>query len=256
MTGTRVIPPRDMPDARRRATAGACAGKPRRIEPFFNGNYMLAASNLASTVEDLAKYASLQFRTRARRRVADPQGHRRSPRCSACSGSSRTGRAAGASAGASRGATTRPASATAARSRASHADFVRRRRRSSRVIALTNSEDGQPSLYVNQAYAIVAPAIAKAAAADGEAADGGPRLEKYEGVYVWEDEEIHVAVLDGKLTIFDPPRTTPGRRESPLEPVSGNVFRQDGRLRRRRDRHVHHWTPPARSRATRRRGTT
>ena len=62
MTGTRVIPPRDMPTLAV-GYGRRMAGKPRRIEPFFSGNYMLAASNLASTVEDLAKYASLQFRT-------------------------------------------------------------------------------------------------------------------------------------------------------------------------------------------------
>ena len=64
MTGTRVIPPTDMaslvvPYGRR------VAGKPRRIEPFFNGAYMTPASNLASTVDDLAKYLQLQFRTAA-----------------------------------------------------------------------------------------------------------------------------------------------------------------------------------------------
>jgi hypothetical protein len=29
-------------------------GQPRRVEPFFNGAYMTPASNLASTVDDLA----------------------------------------------------------------------------------------------------------------------------------------------------------------------------------------------------------
>ena len=61
MNGTRVIPPRDMPTLAV-GYGRRMAGKPRRLEPFFSGNYMLAASNLASTVEDLAKYVSLQFR--------------------------------------------------------------------------------------------------------------------------------------------------------------------------------------------------
>ena len=55
MNGTRVIPPRDMPTLAV-GYGRRMAGKPRRLEPFFSGNYMLAASNLASTVEDLAKY--------------------------------------------------------------------------------------------------------------------------------------------------------------------------------------------------------
>jgi len=96
------------------------------------------------------------------------------------------------------------------------------------VIALTNSEDGRPSLYVNQAYAIVAPAIAKAVAAETRVPAADPAWSKYEGVYVWEDEEIHVAVLDGKLTMFDPAEDNPWETRVTLEPVSGNVFRQVG----------------------------
>ena len=94
------------------------------------------------------------------------------------------------------------------------------------VIALTNSEDGSPHLYVNQAYSIVAPAIAKAAAATAKVPTADPAWSKYEGVYVWEDEEIHVAVLDGRLTIFDPAEDNPWAERITLEPVSGNVFRQ------------------------------
>ena len=37
-------------------------GKPRRVEPFLAANFMVPAANLASTVEDLARFASLQFR--------------------------------------------------------------------------------------------------------------------------------------------------------------------------------------------------
>jgi CubicO group peptidase (beta-lactamase class C family) len=72
------------------------------------------------------------------------------------------------------------------------------------VIVLTNAEDGRPSLYSNQAYAMIAPAIAKATAVQPETPKGDPAWQKYVGVYTWEDEEIHVAVLDGKLSMFDP----------------------------------------------------
>src|SRR6185369_2268909 len=64
MAGTRVMPAKDMPTLAV-AYGRRMPGKPRRLEPFFFGNYMLAASNLASTVNDLAKYVELQFRTSA-----------------------------------------------------------------------------------------------------------------------------------------------------------------------------------------------
>ena len=54
---------------------------------------------------------------------------------------------------------------------------------------------------------------------------GDPAWQKYVGVYTWEDEEIHVAVLDGKLTIVDPSEDNPWESRIPLEPVSGHVFR-------------------------------
>jgi len=85
-------------------------------------------------------------------------------------------------------------------------------------------------MYVNQAYAIVAPAIAKAALIAAEAKTPTPdsAWSKYAGVYTWEDEEIHVAVLDGKLTMFDPSEDNPWASKVVLEPVKPGVFKQVG----------------------------
>ena len=96
------------------------------------------------------------------------------------------------------------------------------------VIVLTNSEDGRPGLYVNQAYAIVAPAIAKAAAAQAKTPAPDPAWQKYTGVYTWEDEEVHVAILDGRLTMFDPSEDNPWASKVVLEPVKPGVFKQVG----------------------------
>ena len=62
MTGTRVILPGDMPTLAV-GYGRRVPGQARRVEPFLNAAYMVPAANLASTVEDLAKYESLQFRT-------------------------------------------------------------------------------------------------------------------------------------------------------------------------------------------------
>ena len=226
MTGTRVLPTRDM------ATLAVgygrrVAGKPRRLEPFFNGNYMLAASNLASTVEDLAKYVSLQFRR-------GPAGGSQILKGSTLAEMQRvqwlqpdwqSGWGLGWGIG-RRDGQTRIGHGGSVPGHRTQLSFAPKTKFA--VIALTNSEDGKPSLYVTQAYAIVAPAIAKAVAAETKVPTPDPAWSKYEGVYVWEDEEIHVAVLDGKLTLFDPAEDNPWESRVTLEPVSGSTFRQVG----------------------------
>jgi CubicO group peptidase (beta-lactamase class C family) len=226
MNGTRVIPPRDMPTLAV-GYGRRVAGTPRRLEPFFSGNYMLAASNLASTVEDLAKYASLQFRT-------GPAGGAQILKGSTLAEMQRvqwlqpdwqSGWGLGWGI-ARRDDKTRLGHGGSVPGHRTQLSFVPADKFA--VVALTNSEDGRPSLYVNQAYAIVAPAIAKAVAAETKLPTPDPAWSKYEGVYVWEDEEIHVAVLDGRLTLFDPSEDNPWTSRVTLEPVSGNIFRQVG----------------------------
>ncbi len=164
MTGTRVIPTRDM-STLAVGYGRRVAGKPRRLEPFFNGNYMLAASNFASTVEDLAKYASLQFRRDPAEGVADPEG------LDARRDAARPMAPAGLAERPGARLEHRPARRRDPQS-ATAAPFpgIARRSRSSRAEVRGHRADERggrerPSLYVNQAYAIVAPAIAKAAAA-------------------------------------------------------------------------------------------
>ncbi len=226
MNGTRVIPPRDMPTL----AVGygmRVAGASRRVEPFFNGAYMTPASNLASTVEDLAKYVELQFRT-------GPAGGAQILKGSTLAEMQRIqwlrpdwksgwGLGWGIS---RRDDQTRIGHGGSVPGHRTQISFVSADKFG--VIVLTNSADGRPGTYVNQAYAIVAPAIAKATAAEKTAATAESSWSKYTGVYTWEDEEIHVAVLDGKLSMFDPAEDNPWETKVTLEPVSGNVFRQVG----------------------------
>jgi D-alanyl-D-alanine carboxypeptidase len=226
MNGTRVIPPRDMPTL----AVGygmRVAGVPRRVEPFFNGAYMTPASNLASTVEDLAKYVELQFRT-------GPAGGAQILKGSTLAEMQRIQwlrpdwkSGWGLSWGISRrDDQTRIGHGGSVPGHRTQISFVPADKFG--VIVLTNAADGRPGTYVNQAYAIVAPAIAKAVAAEKAAAKTEPTWSKYAGVYTWEDDEIHVAVLDGKLSMFDPAEDNPWETKVTLEPVSGNVFRQVG----------------------------
>jgi CubicO group peptidase (beta-lactamase class C family) len=229
MSGTRVMPTKDMPTLAV-AYGRRMPGKPRRLEPFFFGNYMLAASNLASTVNDLAKYLELQFRTDA----ATPVGGLQILKGTTLSEMQRVqwlqpdwksgwGLGWGIARVDDR---TRIGHGGSVPGNRTQVSFVPAEKFG--VIVLTNAEDGRPGLYVNQAYAIVAPAIAKAAAAQAKPATPDPAWEKYVGVYTWEDEEVHVAILDGKLTMFDPSEDNPWSSKVVLEPVRPGVFKQVG----------------------------
>lgn len=229
MSGTRVMPAKDMatlavPYGRR------MPGKPRRLEPFFFGNYMVPASNFASTVNDLAKYVELQFRTAATAAAGGPQIVRgptlaEMQRIQWLQPDWKSGWGLGW--GIAR---------VDDRTRIGHGGSVPGNRTQISfapaekfgVIVLTNSEDGRPGSYLNQAYVIVAPAIAKAVAAQTKTPAPDPAWAKYAGVYTWEDEEVHVAVLDGKLTMFDPSEDNPWSSKVVLEPVKPGVFRQVG----------------------------
>ena len=226
MTGTRVIPPRDMPTLAV-GYGRRVAGKPRRLEPFFNGNYMLSASNLASTVDDLARYVSLQFRTGPAGGAQILKGPTLAEmqRIEWLQPDWKSGWGLGWSIG-RRDDVTRIGHGGSVPGHRTQISFTPKQKFG--VIVLTNSEDGRTALYLNQAYSIVAPAIAKAVAAETKVPAADPAWSKYEGVYVWEDEEIHAAVLDGKLTLFDPAEDDPWATRVTLEPVSGNVFRQVG----------------------------
>ena len=227
MTGTRVIPPGDMPTLAV-GYGRRVPGTPRRVEPFLNAAYMVPAANLASTVEDLAKYESLQFRTGAAGGAQILRGstlaemqrvHWLQP-----DWKSGWGLGWGVS---RRDDKTRIGHGGAVPGHRTQVSMIPADKFG--VIVLTNAEDGRPSLYANQAIAIVAPAIAKATAAAPVTPTTDPAWQKYVGVYTWEDDEIHVAILDGKLSLIDPSDDNPWEGKTTLEPVSGNVFKmKDG----------------------------
>src|SRR5262249_28441033 len=101
------------------------------------------------------------------------------------------------------------------------------------VIVLTNALDAQP--YPGQPWSItdrifewVAPVPTKAA--KGEAGPTTPdlRWRQFEGTYrsLWAD--MHVLVLDGKLSMIDPTLPNPKLTVLTLEPVAENTFKLEG----------------------------
>lgn len=225
MSSTRVIPPRDLP-ALATGYGRRVPGQPRRVEPFLDAAYMVPAANLASTVEDLARFAELQFRDGSVGIASGSAQILRGPtlremqRVHWLEPDWKGGRGLGW--GVSR---------RDDKTLISHGGSVPGHRTQITlipaekfgVIVLTNAADGQPSRYVNAALKIVAPAVDRAAkaAAKTETAKADPAWSKYVGSYGWEDDVSLVMVLDGELCVVDPSDDDPWEARVRLEPVQG-----------------------------------
>ena len=93
------------------------------------------------------------------------------------------------------------------------------------VIVLTNANDGNPSLYLDKAFEIVGPAIARATEPFKMTSQPSPDWEQYVGVYTWKNSDIEIMVLGGKLTLIFPEADNPWESRVTLEPVSEYTFR-------------------------------
>ena len=95
------------------------------------------------------------------------------------------------------------------------------------VIVLTNSGDGNPTMYVEKAFQWVAPAILKAVAGREEAAQPESGWETYLGRYRSRSADLQVLVLDGELVGIDPSQPDPIPDLIRLRPVSEHAFRME-----------------------------
>jgi D-alanyl-D-alanine carboxypeptidase len=230
MTATRVIPTRDMPSL---ATGyGArTPGKPRTVRPFLDAAYMTPAANFASTVEDLARFAELQFRngTTTDADSSAPAGGSQILKASTLREMQRVQwlRPDWKSGWGLGWGIVRKNDQT----RIEHGGAVPGHRTQISllpadkiaVIVLTNARDGQPGRYVDAALKVVAPAIVKAVKASQP--ESAPKAEtawsKYVGTYSWEEDVNIVMVIDGELCIVDPSDEDPMEGRVRLEPVPG-----------------------------------
>ncbi|MGB8657553.1 MAG: serine hydrolase domain-containing protein [Candidatus Zixiibacteriota bacterium] len=224
MTGTEVLPHKDMPTL---ATGYKFhkPGQTREVEPFLDVKAMVSAGNMASTVEDLAKFISLQFRDGPARGAQILKGStlREMQRVQWLDPDWKSGRGLGwgvsrvddqvriGHTGSVPGHMTNISAAPADK-------FG--------VIVLTNSDDGKPGSYAAKAWAIVAPAVKKATAEAEKPLAADSAWTKFTGEYVWSDSSISkVMLLAGELCIVDPTSDSPWEGRTRLEPVSPGIFR-------------------------------
>ena len=96
------------------------------------------------------------------------------------------------------------------------------------VIVFTNALDAQVVTISDRIFEWVAASITKAVKGD-KVEKPDPEWGKFEGTYrtVWTDS--HVLILDGKLALIDPTASNPKPNALTLEPISENTFKMEGK---------------------------
>jgi D-alanyl-D-alanine carboxypeptidase len=93
------------------------------------------------------------------------------------------------------------------------------------AIVLTNADDGNPLMYAEKAFQWVAPAILKAVTPEPKATKADPAWQRYVGRYrnAWGDSQV--LTLNGELVAIDPSQPDPTLATVKLVPVAEHTFR-------------------------------
>jgi len=224
MTGTEVMPRKNMPTLAI-GYGFRKPGQPRRVESFFDKKAMASSGNMASTVEDLARFISLQFREGAAGGAQILKGStlREMHRVHWLRPNWKSGRGLGWSLV----RVDDQVRITHGGSVPGYKTFVSVTPADKfGVIVLTNAEDGNPGSYAKNALAIIAPAVKKATEVTKEAPVADSSWTRYTGDYEWQDgSPMKVMLLNGELTLVDPTEDNPWDGRIRLEPVSEGVFK-------------------------------
>ena len=204
------------------------AGRPREVERLPDAKGLTPAGNFSSTVADLGQFVSLQFRDgpvggaqilktatlRSMHRVRwlQPDWQR----------------------GQGLGFYVRLADR---QTRIGHAgsmpgfrallEFEPKRKLG--VVVLTNANDGEPSVYLEQAFAILGPLVERLATQHREtSASTATDSRTYVGTYAWKELVVHVMELEGALTVIRPNDANPWQSRVVLERTGEHLFRERG----------------------------
>ena len=226
MTSTRVQPDAALPNL---ATGYGprVPGAAREVFPFADCRGLAPAANLASTVQDLAKFAALQLRDGPAGGAQILRGStlREMHRIQWLRPDWRSGQGLGFA-----------IRRVGEQVRVGHGGSFPGHRTQIEiapgdklaVVALTNSNDGDPIRYVNQAFAIVGPALARATEQPRKTTAPDPAWEKYTGTYTWKHSDVEVLVLGGELAMIVPDAENPWESRVTLKPAGPHTFRMSG----------------------------
>jgi len=223
MAATRTAPARAMP-ALAIGYGRRVPGRARDVEPYVDIGAEAPAGNLASNVEDLAKFVSLQFRDGPSGGAQVLQGStlREMQRVQWLRSNWRSGWGLGfmirrvddqvriGHGGALPGHRTWIEVAPAQKLG---------------VILLTNANDGDPERYVDQAFVLLNPAVAKAVAPPDAPKVADPAWQQYVGRYAWKFSEMQIQILNGELTMIVPEADNLWDARMILQPLGPRTFR-------------------------------
>ena len=218
----------DLPDAKmatgygRRMPDGS-----REVFPFVDARGMAAATGLTSTVEDMAKFVSAQFRAgpRGDDRLLNTGSLREMHRVRMLENTWTSGQGIGFSVrridgelyvghgGGYPGYTTNTTI---------HLESE------VGVIVLTNTGDSNPAQIAQQLMGTVGEAVASATAVEPEVVAWDPEWERFAGVYRSRGGETRVLVMNERLVMMNPWATSIGV-PTYLEPIGDGTFRMGGR---------------------------
>jgi D-alanyl-D-alanine carboxypeptidase len=218
------------------------SGRPRAVSKFTDLKGLAACGNLASSVEDLAKWVSFQMRdaagevgadfggpltprTSAANAVLKPSTLREMHRVQFLGSSWKSGRGLGF--GVRR---------VDDEIRYGHVGAISGHKTSFEVapeskiavIVLTNEDDGRPSEIQDMAFKVIEPAVKKATADKESEKAPHPEWQRFLGTYEWEGDETSVMLLDGELSLVDTTDDDPWADRVRLTPVSTTSFRMKG----------------------------
>jgi hypothetical protein len=220
---TRALPDRGLPGLAtgygRRVT-----GAPRDVEPFVDIEAERPAGNLASNVEDLARFLSLQLRDgeAAGSQILKGSTLREMHRVQWLRPDWKSGWGLGFS-----------IRRVGEQVRVGHGGSLPGHRTQVEiapalklgVIVLTNANDGEPLRYVDQAFTLLNPAVTHATAPSKAVSTADPAWEKYVGVYTWKHSDIQILLLNDELTMIIPDAENPWESRGTLKPAGPNTFR-------------------------------
>jgi len=95
------------------------------------------------------------------------------------------------------------------------------------VIVMTNAHDVSPGSYAAKIFSIISPEIAKAVKNPREAKISPPELKKFVGRYQrGHGSEMYVLIKEGELVVFSLPNDNPSRAITKLRHIEGTTFRR------------------------------
>ena len=221
MRGTRVLPPADMPGLAQ--SYGRRVGGARETRPHVELGWLSSAGSLASSVEDLARLVSLQFRDGPAGGAQVLSGWSvREMHRPQWMGAGDSGQALGFALRRA-GGEMRVGHGGALGGFRAGLNFVVERKLG--VIVLTNSADGARGV-TDQAFALVGPALTRATA-ERASRTPEPAWAAYVGAYASTAATpvVQIAILDGQLTLLSPDSDTPWSDRIVLRPVGLHTFR-------------------------------